>query len=258
MPNSLAGKRVLVTRPKAQAQAILDALSQQGAEAWHFPLIDIAPISTAKPAELQQDLSNHDLAIFISPNAVSYLAKALGEHAKLPESLRLAAIGRGTAQELSRLFERTADILPAQAHKQDSEALLENPQLAKHRIENQRIVIIRGQGGREHLAGILRQRKATVDYLEVYQRLKPATDPRQLNQSIASQQLDAILITSREALANLLQLVEEQYRAQLQRIPLLVIHPRQVEEAEARGFSRVYLCRNTDTDMLVDMLKNIN
>jgi len=258
MPTSLSGLRVLVTRPTAQAQEILKALHQHSVKAWHFPLIDIIPLKTPLATKLRNKISQYNLTIFISPNAVYYLAKALGEPHNLPENLKLACIGQGSAQELIKIFGRSADILPAESGKQDSEALLENPQLAEIYTQNQRILIVRGLGGREHLATVLRQRKAKVDYLEVYQRIKPASEPAKLNQSIAEHQLDVILLTSAEALDNLLVLVKAQYKTSLFHIPLVVIHHRQLIKAEDCGFLHVYLSRGADPNSVIETLKSIN
>jgi len=60
----------------------------------------------------------------------------------------------------------------------NSEALLAMPELAQ--VNGQRFLIIRGQGGREELANVLRSRGASVDYLDVYKRVMPSIDNAKL------------------------------------------------------------------------------
>lgn len=258
MPTSLSGLRVLVTRPEAQAQSILEALKQQGANAWHFPLVKIAPIEPPASPHLLDYLSHYDVAIFISPTAVNRLAEVLAEPRLLPKTLNLACIGNGSARELKRNFAREADILPDVAATQDSESLLKSTQLTEKSIQNKNILIIRGKGGREKLATVLRQRNAKVDYLELYQRVKPTADPAPLLQSIAAHDLNAIIIYSSEALHNLMQLVTEPLSPKLLDIPLLTIHPRQAETAASYGFAHIYLSQGAAVENIIQTLKSIN
>jgi uroporphyrinogen-III synthase len=258
IPTSLSGLRVLVTRPEAQAQSIIEALKQQGANTWHFPLVQIAPINSPSSSKLHDRLPYYDIAIFISPTAVSYFANALGKSLALPKTLKIACIGSGSAREFNRNFARVADILPAESDIQDTEALLKNTQLTEKSIQNKNVLIIRGKGGREKLATELRQRKANVDYLELYQRLKPSADPSPLLQSIAAHQLNVIIIYSSEALHNLMELVAEPLRHELLKIPLVTIHPRQVKTAETYGFAHIYLSQGATVENMINTLKTIN
>ncbi len=233
MSNSLDGLRILVTRPAAQAIALSEKLQQAGARPLSFPLLDIRPWHSADlPARLQQ-LASHDLAIFISRNAVDFTCRLLDELSlPFPPSLKIATIGKGTASQVLARLGRPADLIPDAGS--DSEALLAEPELAT--MAGKKVIIFRGRGGREHLANRLRQRGAQVDYAEVYQRLPPTADCGPLATALQNNRLDVILVTSNEALDNLITLSPAALQPKLFDQQLLVIHPRQAEHARQRGF----------------------
>lgn len=87
---------------------------------------------------------------------------------QLPASLRIAAIGKGSAKVLAQYGVQNV-ITPKQ--KFDSEALLELPELQA--ITGKRIVIFRGDGGRELLDDELARRGARYEYAECYRHQKP-------------------------------------------------------------------------------------
>ena len=232
MPNDLTNLRVMVTRPAQQAGPLIQQLQACGASPWPFPLLEITPCDSPELEHLISQLDQYDIAIFISPNAVRYGIEAVSQRRPLPESLRLATIGRGSAQELETRLGQAVDIVPSSGS--DSEALLKHPELQN--VSGKRILIFRGRQGRELLADTLRARGAQVDYAEVYERHRPEADTLALNAALASGSVDVILISSNEALDNLLSMVESDNLAALYQIRLVVIHPRQVERAQQLGF----------------------
>ena len=232
MPNDLSNLRVMVTRPAQQAGPLIQQLQASGASPWSFPLLEITPCASPQLERLISQLDQYDLAIFISPNAVRYGVEAVTHSRAWPDNLRLATIGKGSEQELEKRLGRTADIVPTSGN--DSEALLENSALQS--INGEHILIFRGRKGRELLADTLRARGAQVDYAEVYERHRPEADTVRLNAALESATIDAILISSNEALDNLLSMVETTNLNALYQIPLVVIHPRQAKRAQQLGF----------------------
>ena len=232
MPSDLSGLRVMVTRPTHQAGPLMSQLETAGAKPWLYPLLEIAPItSTALERHIAQ-LKQYDMAIFISPNAVHYGAEAVTSRQSWPASLQLATVGTGTAHELEDRLHRIPDIIPAMGN--DSEALL--AETAMQHVAGKRILIFRGRGGREQLAKTLRARGAQVDYAEVYERRRPTADSGALNEALRTGTIDVIVITSSEALDNLLAMVEPTNLSALRKIQMLVIHPRQAEHVRQHGF----------------------
>jgi len=118
----------------------------------------------------------------------------------------------------------------------DSEALLALPELQQ--MTGRRVVIFRGEGGRELLAQTLRARGATVEYAECYRRLPPSGDVAELIGRWARGEIDAAIVTSNEALQNLYDALGSTGRAWLCATQLIVVSLRQAQLAQALGFTR--------------------
>jgi uroporphyrinogen-III synthase len=161
----LKGIGVLVTRPEHQAQRLCRLIEAEGGAAVRYPALVIAPRpDRAAVRAAIGPTDRYDLVIFVSANAVRYGADFLEQR----RDLRLAAVGHATAAVLDAAGFGVA-LVPSEGA--DSEALLAMPELAH--VSGQRVLIVRGAGGREFLAEVLRSRGAQVQYAEVYTR-KPA------------------------------------------------------------------------------------
>ena len=119
-------------------------------------------------------------------------------------------------------------------------------------ITGQRFLIIRGQGGREELANVLQSRGATVDYLDVYKRIIPVSDPSQLKLLLEQDKLDVITITSGEALQNLLVMLEKCFQERLFDIPLVVISNRIRQIAAELGFKRIAVAQSPSDSAILE------
>ncbi len=228
----LANVGVLVTRPASQAAGFIARLKELGAEPLLFPALTILPPlhSDVLDAVLRQ-LAGYDLAIFISPTAAEWGLAASGPW---PVGTRVAAVGRGTAQSLAA---RGVHSILAPVEGADSEHLLALPELAE--VGGKRIVIFRGEGGRELLADVLRSRGAQVDYAECYRRGCPAADPAPVMAGLAAGRIRAITAFSRETLDNLMALLGEACQPALFAQPLFVPHPRIAEHGGKLGFRTI-------------------
>lgn len=254
MPGDLSGLRVMVTRPAQQAEALMSQLETAGAKPWLFPLLEIAPIISSALERHITQLEQYDMAIFISPNAVHYGVEAVTAHQSWPASLQLATVGTGSAHELEDRLHRIPDIIPAKGN--DSEALL--AETAMQHVVGKRILIFRGRGGREQLAKTLRARGAEVDYAEVYERRRPTIDSGALNEALRAEAIDVIVITSSEALDNLLAMVEPTSLSALRKIQMLVIHPRQADHVRQHGFIlEPILAQDGSVDAIIKALTSL-
>ena len=69
----LAGRTIVVTRPRAQADALAALIAGQGGRAVVFPVLEIGPADDPAPLDRAiASLDSYALAIFISPNAVEF------------------------------------------------------------------------------------------------------------------------------------------------------------------------------------------
>lgn len=156
---ALAAAGVLQTRPRHQSAALIASIENAGGRAVNFPVLDIAARSRA---DIDLDMDGQeaaDIVIFVSRNAVDH-----GLYLASSKSL-LGAIGTATAEALAAAGQR-ADIVPA--HGFDSESLLAEAPLQN--VAGKRVLIVRGNGGRELLGETLRARGALVNFVCVYER----------------------------------------------------------------------------------------
>lgn len=227
----LRGVRVLVTRPAHQAEPLVRLIERAGGEAVRLPTIEIVPpANSAAWQSILDRLNDFDFAIFVSRNAVQQALPAMRTHG-LPPGLRLAAVGSGTAGMLTE-----AGLAPAlvPAGRFDSEALLEL--MPDSLVRGKKILIVRGEGGRELLATSLHARGAQVTLAECYRRaLPPAPDAGALER-MRRGEIDIMVVTSGEGLRNLVALAGDSARTRLFATPLLTVSARQAAVARELGF----------------------
>lgn len=238
----LAGRRVLVTRPAHQADALCRMIEAAGGCALRFPVLDILPV--CDPTTVQTGLArlaDYDLAIFVSANAVSHTLAALAPR-PWPTSVAVAAVGSATAQALAA--QSLEVIQPSRGFT--SEALLALP-VFQH-MTGRRVLILRGNGGREHLRATLLARGAEVDYLEVYRRAQSQADPAALLAAWRSDGIDAVLVASGETLHKLLAIVGTLGVPLLRAATLVVAHARSAELARRLGLDGAIIVAADATD----------
>lgn len=232
----LAGKRILVTRPRELADGLANRIRQAGAEAILFPTIEIRDAEDPAAARaLIARRKEFDLAVFVSPSAVRK-ALALADGGAWP---RAAAVGEGTRRELEARGFR--DVI-APAGQADSEALVALPELAK--FDGGKVLILRGTGGRELLGETLAARGALVSLAECYRRVRPSAPPPE-------GRIDAACASSGEALANLVAMLGLE---RLEEAPVFVAHARVLAQASALGLRRPRLAGPGDADMLAALV----
>ncbi len=230
---ALVGRSVLVTRPRHQADGLIDAVQRLGGTARVFPTLAIVPValSAAMIGDVQS-LHAGDWAIFISPNAVDAGMGLLAQAGGLPSGVGVAAVGRATARSLHE--NGIARVLVPQQGA-DSEALLALAPL--HDLTGRRVLIVRGEGGRELLGRTLVERGADLRYAEVYRRVMPEdADRSQLLAWLAAGAVDLLTATSPAGLENLVRLAGAEGGAALSRLPLVVVSERMLQQAERLGF----------------------
>jgi len=248
---SLAGRGVVVTRPREQAARLAELIKAASGRPILFPALEIVdPIDSRTLRSLIDGLDRFDLAIFVSPTAASRGMEMIRARRALPPGLRFAAIGKGSARELRRFG--IAEVLAPQEGA-DSEALLALPEL--QHMRGRTVVIFRGAGGRELLADTLTRRGAAVDYAECYRRIRPSGDAQMLLRAWSRGEIHAVTVTSREALSNLFDMVGTLGRHWLQKTPLFVPHERIARAARALGMPNVVVTESGDEAMVTAIIR---
>ena len=226
----LAGIGVIVTRPARQAAGLASQLAAIGATPIVFPAIVILP--PVDPAALERahaSLGSYHAAVFISANAAEY-----GAPGQWPLNVVAYATGPGTAGALRAVG--VPDVTIPQT-TYDSEGLLALPALAD--LRGKRVVIFRGEGGRDHLADALRGRGAQVDCVDCYRRRRPESGAGGLAEALLAGRAHALTVTSSEGLDNLRALLDDGALRVLRAMPTFVPHPRIAGHAREHGFRAV-------------------
>jgi len=248
----LAGRTIVVTRPRAQAAPLAKMIAAAGGNALLFPLLEIAPADDATGLTLAAaQLENYALAVFVSPNAVRHALPLLLAGRAWPAGVRPAAVGPGTVKALDDAGVPRC-LMPQGRY--DSEGLLELPELAADRLSGQRVAIFRGDGGRELLADTLRARGVQVDCITCYLRSGPVGSFSPLLDAWRGRRLDALVVSSSEALRYLVAGLDDDGRAWLKETPVFVPHARIAEVARELGLRRILLTAAADSGLIEGLL----
>jgi len=244
----LVGRRIVVTRPPEQAEALCRAIETRGARVERIPVMLIEPIApTAQSRQLIDTLDAYALAFFVSVNAVRFGLAAVAAQRDWPPGVAVATVGPGSERALHAAgFE---SVVAPQAGF-DSEAVLALPEFSADRVAGQRIVIFRGNGGRDLLGDTLQERGATVDYLACYRRQVPDAGGERL--LALADGIDAIVLTSSEGVDNLMAMLGDG-AGRLRHVPIISPHPRICARARAAGFVSVIETGAGDAGLVTGM-----
>ncbi|MFM0552934.1 fused uroporphyrinogen-III synthase HemD/membrane protein HemX [Paraburkholderia sediminicola] len=245
---------VVITRPAGQSNELIARLAAAGIATLDFPLIDIAPVTDDAPLRAAlASLERYALVVFVSPNAVDH-AFARSD-AIWPHALPIGVVGPGSVQALARhgVAAPAYNVIspPSGADEDtarfDSEGLFAaiDTALDATSLEGKRVLIVRGDGGREWLADRLREAGAEVDTVAAYRRLVP--EPSIGGWARVHALLAGVphvwLLTSSEGVRNLHELAQDHLTAdeiaQLKRATLVTPHPRIAQTARALGFDSI-------------------
>jgi len=234
---------VVITRPRAQADALAARLAELGVVVHCFPLLEIQPIQDdAVLRDTLGRLRDYAMVAFVSPNAID---AAFAYIDQWPVEVIAAVVGEGSRQALARYGVNAGNaqiVSPIDPNRTDSETLLEVLDLAA--LKGRRALIVRAETGRELLADRLRAADVEVEQIAAYQRGMPVFDAQRRAQlaDLLAQPMSWV-ITSSEALRYLLemarQLAAETGVEQMLGRQLIVPHPRIAETAYALGFTHV-------------------
>lgn len=222
---------VLITRPGERGELLASTLTQHGFAVEPLEVLTLQPEpEDATLRSLWLDFDQFQKVIVISPFAAECLEQSLDRYwPQLPVGIDYYSVGRGTASVLyQQLGVRVR--LPEAAHNEDtSEALLALPSL--QRVDQQKILIVAGKGGRDLLADTLRERGARVTRAAVYQRIYRPPDVAGIAR-LTSGNYQALIVTSGELLQHLAKWANQAALNQ----PLIVSSHRLATLAAGLGF----------------------
>ncbi len=194
----LFGRRVLVTRARAQASALSEKLEELGAEPIEFPVIEIAPPVDWGPLDAAiERLPHYDWAIFTSVNGVRALMDRLwevGQDVRALRGVRLCAIGPATAAALER-YHLKVDLVPRQYV---AESILESI----GEVSGQRILLARADLARQVLPLELSRAGAIVDEVVAYRTVLADSPADHVYQMLRQGEIDIVTFTSSSTVRN--------------------------------------------------------
>jgi uroporphyrinogen III methyltransferase/synthase len=204
----LHGRKVVVTRARAQASALASRLRDHGADVVELPAIRIEPrIDTAAVATMVDDLHSYALVCLTSPNGAELLLAAMAERGLDGRALAhatIAAIGPGTARAL-RERGLIADIVPPRSI---AESLVES--LREVEVEGRPVLIARAAEARDVLPEALAQRGALVDVVPLYETVR---EPAPAESIAAIADADYVTFTSSSTVRNFVESVGDGFPA---------------------------------------------
>ncbi|MED5611584.1 uroporphyrinogen-III synthase [Pseudomonas sp. JH-2] len=245
--------RLLLTRPQEECAALAASLAEHGVASASLPLLAIEPLEeTPEQRSLLLDLDRYCAVVVVSKPAARLGVERIDRFWPQPPARQdWFAVGAATAAILDDYGLR----VHYPEHGDDSEALLALPALAQAlEVPGPRVLILRGEGGREFLAERLRGQGVAVDYLELYRRVLPAYPAGELARRVREEALNGLVVSSGQGLEHLLRVAGEDW-PQLAGLPLFVPSPRVAELARDAGARRVIDCRGANAAALLEALR---
>jgi uroporphyrinogen III methyltransferase/synthase len=222
----LYGRRVVVTRARAQASGLARTLAGLGADVVELPAIRVEPrLDSDEVRHAVDEIYSYALVCLTSPNGARLLFEALaaaGRDARSLANATVAAIGPGTAETL-RGHGVIADIVP---ERSVAEALVEA--LADVDVSGRPVLVARAAEARDVLPDALRKRGAEVDVVVLYETVAEDPDPAALE---AAQDADYVTFTSSSTVRNFLAAVGDRFPSRARVVSIGPVTSETVREA---------------------------
>ncbi|HWO47528.1 MAG TPA: uroporphyrinogen-III C-methyltransferase [Solirubrobacterales bacterium] len=242
----LHGRRVVVTRARAQASGLASTLRGLGAEVVELPAIRIEPrIDSDEVKQVAGALGIYELICLTSPNGVRLLFEAMegaGLDARALAGVTVAAIGPGTARALA---ERgvLADVVP---ERFVAEGLIEA--LEDEEVAGARVLVARAAEARDVLPDALRERGAEVDVVALYETVREQLGEEEVE---AAQSADYVTFTSSSTVTNLTEALGDRFPTGAR---IVSIGPITSETARNAGLEVHVEAKRHDVDGLLEAL----
>ena len=245
---------ILITRPQGQGQGLMDELSQAGWRCVHQPLLSIKPFTEQDGAAfhtMKQHLMNidtYDVVISVSGNASSLAVDMIDQYwPQMPVGIDWYAVGPSSAKDFESLGIQMQ--VPQGNH---SEGLLKLDGLQN--LTHKKVLILRGVGGREHLANTLTERGAQVHYCELYRRQGITFAKGELAALLSKEQIHYALLTSGEMLH---QLANELDDENLNSLHIIVPSERIAQMAPKLNIQHIHVCDKINGQGVLNCLNAI-
>jgi len=238
--------RLVITRFSPKAELLAEELNKINCFTIAQPLLKVEALEDQFVTESFIN-GYYDIVIAVSGNAVEYTNRLLKR--EWPEAVYIA-VGVSTQTSLNDIIDNTAIVPEGRA---DSEGILKLDLLQS--IRGKRVLILRGQGGRDLLDRTLVARGAEVAFLESYKRIKLDLDGVELVNNWQQASINGAIISSIEILNQLFTLIPAQYKDWLSNLILYVPSERVAEQASYLGARHVVILPSLRTERIVEFFK---
>lgn len=248
----MSGWRLLLTRPAEESAALALILAEAGVYSSSLPLLEIEPLAIdASHRALIADLDQYSAVVVVSKPSARLGLQLVADMWPQPLLMPWFSVGAATGQILQAYglqvnWPEGGD---------DSEALLDLPRLQQAiALPGSRVLIMRGDEGRELLAESLRSLGASVDYLALYRRKLPCYPSTTLVERVQAERLNALVVSSGQGFQHLRELAGAAW-PDLAQLTLFVPSARVADLAREAGARTVVNCRGASAAALLAALR---
>ena len=234
---------LISTRPQGTNVQLSDDLKNSEIKLLSFPLTEIHPLNNYQIFDgVIENIKTYQHIIFISTNAVHFFLERVKKLSlQIPKNLIFSSIGPTTKLLLQKKL--SVDVhSPIKTF--DSEHLLKEK--IYNNVEGQKILIIRGEGGRETLKNALEEKGAIVNYGECYVRKYVDIDLNQLKNDLVNYHHQFFLFSSTNSAKHFIHQLSKVDSRWLQNIKIIVNH-KKIEGLLSKIFKDIFVCNNIDT-----------
>ena len=242
---------VLITRPDERGEQLTKMLAEAGIFAIHAPMFEIQAGGDLNelPNKLNQ-LKSGDYVFAVSKSAVDFAAQTLEDTGfNWRKDLHFFAVGQRTAEHFAC---RTGAAVQFPTTQENSEGLLDLPEMQQ--LAGKRILILRGNGGRELFPEQAQARGAEIDIAECYRRQNIDYDNVEQTSIFIRAGIQTIVATSAEILTQLMEFVPAEQQDWLKNCRLITVSQRLADLAHALGWQDVIISAKADNQALLQTL----
>ncbi len=249
----LFGKKIVVSRARAQASAFSERLEALGAETIEFPAIKIEPPEDYGPLDRALgSINQYHWVIFTSENGVKYFFSRLREKdldIRSMKKARICAIGPKTKEALSDKGLKV-DFIPPQYR---AEAVVD--QIKTEIKAGEKVLLPRADLARPILAQALEELGALVDNISCYSTVRGDADAKLLKELLTEKEVDMITFTSSSTVNNLVAMLGREAKDLLNGVDLAAIGPITAATAQEKDLTIAVEAEEYTIEGLVEAIK---
>ena len=250
----LFGKKILVTRSRAQASVLSRKIEDLGGEAVEFPTIKINKLDDYFEIDKAiGEIEKYKWMIFTSVNGVKYFFERLNElnlDIRILKNIKLCAIGPATAEVL---MERglIVEYIPSEYR---AESIV---QLLKDKVQKgDDILLPRADLARKVLETELTKLGAIVNNIDIYKTELPDNSSDELRSLLKNKKIDMMTFTSSSTAKNFVKLLGEENLDLIKDIETASIGAITSDTAQALGIEIDIQAKEYTIDGLVNAVLN--